>query len=125
MAVFIAFDVDGTLNPAGGPVYIDDIKKFLAKNPENQWGIVSSRSVQRSREVIPEDLECEHVIVCRVDMRAEELIRLRRFVKEDKPYQFEKFVYVADRQVDGEEARRAGWIFVMAKNFTRYLSLMG
>ncbi len=100
----------------------DTIRKFLDKG--NDWAIVSSRSEQRSREAIPSGFGCETVVVCRVDMRAEELIQLRRTVKAENPNKYDKFLYVADRQSDGDEAKLACWFFCLARNFARYVELM-
>ncbi len=106
--VLVAIDVDGTLASAGGPVTRDMVKRLESKGA--RWGILSSRSEERSREACKAlDIQPEFIKVCRVDMRAEELAQLQA----EMP-QFGRYVYVADRDIDRKEAKRAGWRFVPA-----------
>ena len=120
MAVFAAIDVDGTLETAGGAVRFADISKFVEKG--HGWGVLSSRSVQRSKEAL--SLDCEDVYVCRVDMRAEELIELKRVIMARYPDRYDNFIYVADRQIDQAEAFRAAWYFCFGRNFARFVELV-
>ena len=120
MAVFAALDIDGTVETAGGGARFADIAKFVGKG--NGWGVLSSRSVKRSKEALA--MDCDDVYVCRVDMRAEELIELKKVIKAKYPDKYDKFVYVADRQIDQAEALRAGWYFCYGRNFTRFVELL-
>ena len=105
-------DVDGTLESAGGPISGDLIREKLDR-PEVRWGILSSRSVERSREACHAlGVSPVFVRVCRVDMRAEELNQIR----EEFPG-FDEYIYVADRLIDRAEAARAGWTFCWAHAF--------
>lgn len=109
--ILIALDIDGTLASAGGPVTGEAIREKLYRD-NIAWGIVSSRSVERSREACDAlGVTPAFIKVCRVEQRAEEL----REVAEE--YLAEKKIYVADRGIDKLEAERAGWSFSYAAEF--------
>lgn len=113
--LLVTLDVDGTLESAGGPISGDLIRQKLDR-PEVRWGILSSRSVERSSEACRSlGVAPAFVRVCRVDMRAEELNQIR----EEFPG-FDQYVYVADRSIDRAEALRAGWTFCWAHAFERW-----
>lgn len=120
MAVLACFDIDGTVETAGGPVRFADIQRLIDRG--NGWAVLSSRCEQRSREALV--IPCEEVDVCRVDMRAEELVELMKVLKDKYPDKYDKYIYVADRQIDQAEALRAGWYFCYAKNFARFVELL-
>lgn len=106
----VAIDVDGTISSAGGPIEARDVRAIVEKNI--MWGILSSRSRDRAMEACNQmgiaPAFCE---TCRVDMRAEELMELAN------RYKANEYIYVADREVDYKEAKRAGWRFIFAPRF--------
>ncbi len=104
----LVFDVDGTIQTAGGSIALDRLRGL-----KQGWGILSSRSVERSREAIP-GLEPLFIKVCRVGQRQEELIEIKRELPE-----YERYIYVADREIDATEALAAGWEFCFADGFSR------
>ncbi|GAI83109.1 unnamed protein product, partial [marine sediment metagenome] len=53
---------------------------------------------------------------CRIDMRTEELL----YLKSNYP-NFGRYIYVADRDIDRNEALAAGWEFCLAHNFGKLL----
>ena len=110
----VLLDVDGTLASAGGPILGYQVEKL--NRPDITWGILSSRSKEGSQEACDAlGIEPAFIEVCRVDMRAEELLLL----KERHPA--DRYVYVADREVDRQEALKAGWEFCFAHKFEQLL----
>lgn len=111
----VAFDVDGTLLCAGGGVSAEQLAHLNC--PDVVWGILSSRSVEGSKGACDTlGMEPAFIENCRVDMRAEELLLLMvRFPDADR------YIYVADRDVDRQEALRAGWEFVFHHRFGELL----
>jgi len=108
----VIFDIDGTIASAGGPIEASDIKLLEAKGI--LWGILSSRSRRRAIEACEAiGVKPSFIGVCRVDMRSEEL---KDMVKR---FQFDEYIYVADREIDRQEAKQAGWHFILASNFRR------
>jgi len=106
----VVLDIDGTISSAGGPIEAEDIKALEGK--AITWGILSARSQERAKEACDAMGITPHFIeTCRVDMRAEELNDLA------KRYQSDQYIYVADREVDHKETKRAGWRFIFAPNF--------
>lgn len=105
----LVFDVDGTLETSGGPVKLSSLARLTS------WGILSSRSRERAKEAIP-NLEPLFIEVCRVDMRTEELLR----IKNNYP-NFGRYIYVADRDIDRSEALAAGWEFCFGHNLGKLL----
>lgn len=105
----LVFDIDGTLETAGGPVKLSDLANLT------NWGILSSRSKERAKEAIP-NLEPLFIEVCRVDMRKEELLHIKNSFPN-----FDRYIYVADRDIDRSEALAAGWEFYFAHNFGKLL----
>lgn len=107
MRAVIAFDVDGTILSAGGPVEAQDIKALEEKGI--MWGILSSRSKERAREACDAmGISPSFIETCRVDQRSEELGNLA------SRYQADEYIYVADREIDRQEAKQAGWKFIFA-----------
>lgn len=102
----MVFDVDGTIQTAGGPIALDWLTGL-----KQDWGILSSRSVERSREAIP-GLEPLFIRVCRVDQRREELIDIKRELPG-----YGRYIYIADREIDATETLAAGWEFCFADGF--------
>ena len=96
------YDVDGTLDTAGGCIKLAWLK------PIKDWGILSSKSVTASKRVLKK-LKPMFIEVCRVNMRAEELL----FLKEKYPG-YKRYIYIADREIDRSETIRAGWEFCFA-----------
>ncbi len=110
--MLIAFDVDGTLGMSGGHITSAMIRQLHEEGVF--WGILSSRSPGRSREVTGAmGLEPAFIRTCRVYQRAEELNVLR----EEFPG-YESYTYVADTDLDRDEALRASWGFCFAKDFS-------
>ena len=100
----MAFGVDGALYGYDGYVTVEQINKLVRSNVK--WGILCSRSFEDSLE------ECKNLDIsplfikqCEIDHRAPYLRQLAT----DYPAQFS--VYVADRDIDKQEAIRAGWEF--------------
>ena len=96
------FDIDGTLETAGGVIKLADIKSL------KHWGILSSRAINGSKQATGQ-LKPLFIEVCRVDMRAEELKLLK-----GKYPNYGRYIYIADREVDKSEALRASWEFCFA-----------
>lgn len=108
-------DVDDTLSSAGGPVGEKEIALFQTLGAV--WGILSSRCHERSLEACQQiGVSPSFVETCRVNQRAEEL----REIKLDHPIRG-NFIYIADRGRDKEEAQRAGWSFIFASEFAKWL----
>lgn len=108
----VVLDIDGTISSAGGPVEAEDIKALEGK--AITWGILSSRSPERAKEACEAmGVEPSFIETCRVNMRAEEMNNLA------KRYPSDQYIYVADREADYKEAKRAGWCFIFASNFRR------
>lgn len=106
----VAIDVDGSLISAGGPIETRDIE--LLEDKGILWGILSSRSKERAKEACDAmGIKPKFLMVCRVDMRTEELKDLAR------QYQAEEYIYVADRSIDAKEAKQAQWKFIYANKF--------
>lgn len=106
----VAIDVDGTISSAGGPVEANDIRAL--ENKGIIWGILSSRSKDRSNEACEAiGIKPHFIEVCRIDQRAEELGELA------SRYKAAEYIYVADREVDYKEAKLAGWRFIFASSF--------
>jgi len=105
----LVFDIDGTLETAGGPVKLSSLAKLT------NWGILSSRSSERAKAATF-SLEPFFIEVCRIDMRKEELLQ----IKNNYP-NFSRYIYVADRDIDRSEALSAGWEFYYAHNFDKLL----
>jgi len=100
----VAFDIDGTFSDIQGSVTTDQISKLSKSNII--WGILCSRSVENSAQVCNElGIVPYYIRQCEVDHRAPYLRQLAN----DYPTQFT--VYVADRDIDKQEALRAGWEF--------------
>lgn len=104
--ILICFDVDGTLIASDGIISKEHIGNL-------DFGIISSRSRKRSRDV------CDRMDIsptigiynCRVVSRAEEM----RYV--DRVFPIRQTVYVGDMISDKTEAERAGWIFLSPQEF--------
>ena len=100
----VALDIDGTWTGFQGLITVEQINKLVRSNVK--WGILCSRSFEDSLE------ECKKLGMsplfikqCEIDHRAPYLRQLAT----DYPAQFS--VYVADRDIDKQEAIRAGWEF--------------
>lgn len=116
--ILVALDVDGSLEASHrpGPITEDDIKRL--DEAGIIWGILSSRSVARSKEVTDAmGLKPHFIRVCRIYQRAEELRQLKR----DFP-SYEIYIYVADMLTDRIETWRARWKWVHAKDFRKWLA---
>lgn len=112
MGYLVVFDIDGTVAGAGGPVTAEQIQGL--KEQGHSWGILSSRSPERSRQATDAmGLSPGFIRSCRVYQRAEELKALR----EECP-EYGRYIYVADAPQDREEAIKAGWAFIFAGQFT-------
>ena len=106
----LALDIDGTIFSAGGPIESSDIKSL--ENKDIFWGILSSRSKERAKEACDAmGIKPKFIEVCRVSMRAEELGDLAEH------YRAKEHIYVADRDIDRQEAKKAGWRFIFASHF--------
>lgn len=113
--MLIAIDVDVTLSAAGGAVGAGTVKTLDEKGIF--WGILSSRSPERSKEVTDTMAITPHFFrSCRVYQRAEELSALR----EEFPGH-DRYIYVADAPQDEEETLRARWRFCHASRFEELL----
>jgi len=109
--LLLALDVDGTLSSAGGPITGEQLQRL--DRPDVIWGILSSRSKQGSEDACRAlGVEPAFYEVCRVDMRSEEL----KLLREQHP-DAERYIYVADRDIDRQEALRASWEFYYAFRF--------
>jgi len=106
----VLLDIDGTILSAGGPIEAQDIKALEGKSI--LWGILSSRSKERAKEACDAmGIDPSFIETCRIDQRAEEL--------KDIASRFEanEYIYVADREIDRQETKRAGWRFILASGF--------
>ena len=115
----VAIDVDGTLASSAGPVTKAHIKALEKQGI--RWGILSSRSQERSLAACRELGICPaFVMVCRIDHRAEELRQLKEAYPDENIY-----IYIADTERDHQEALAAGWDFVFAQDIERFLAVAG
>jgi len=111
----IAFDVDGTLSGWQGSITAKQINKLNRENVT--WGILCSRPIESSTQVCCDIGINPHFIrQCEVDHRASYLRQLAN----DYPTQFT--VYVADRDIDRQEALRAGWEFYYQQEMNNLLN---
>lgn len=77
------------------------------------WGILSSRTVERSKAAVDAMNLVPHFIRnCRVYQRAEELNALRLEFPD-----YDRYLYVADTKEDRDETLRAGWEYCSPKEF--------
>ena len=107
-SVLVVFDVDGTLSSSAGSVTAGQVHELEALGI--RWGILSSRSRARSQEACDIlGLKPQFINICRVDGRTEELRMLKGYFPRET-----RRIYVADREIDKQEALRAGWEFCFA-----------
>lgn len=100
----IAFDVDGVFQGYQGSVTADQLYRLCREN--TVLGILCSRDPERSGKVCQEmSIVPEFIRQCEVDHRAPYLRQLANDIRR----QF--YIYVGDREVDKQEALRAGWDF--------------
>jgi hypothetical protein len=79
-----------------------------------EFVIISSRSVQRSKEACDEICVTPlRIINCRVLSRAEEMLYV------DSLYPMRRTIYIGDMQTDKNEALRAGWGFMFPDEFIK------
>ena len=100
----LAFDCDGTLDVGGGPVPLSLVKS-LSSMGLAVYIVSSSRACAN----------CGLPVYAPYD-RVSTLMDLKRVVEADR------YIYVGDLPGDAEAARQAGWEFIYAKDFTRWVS---